>query len=177
MGARANCNRGAFLPKLSRYLTLRFLTLLALFAVCTSSLAKEKENAEVKFTSRTELVLIPTLVTDKSGAHITGLKKEDFTVLENGSARQISTFEEITSAPRLLSRSAHPDEFSNAVTDGGSIRRVTLIVLDLLNTSFTDQAFARKELLTYLSQSVDRREPTGLYILDRSGIHLSLIHI
>jgi VWFA-related protein len=162
----------ALFLRLSRYLTLRFLTLLAAFAICTSSPAKDKENAEVKFTSRTELVLIPTLVTDKSGAHITGLKKEDFTVLENGSARQISTFEEITSAPSLLSRPTHPDEFSNAVTGGGSTRRVTLIVLDLLNTSFSDQAYARKELLTYLSQSVDRREPTGLYILDRSGIHV-----
>jgi len=151
---------------------LRYLTLLAAFAICTSSLAKDKENSEVRFTSRTELVLIPTLVTDKAGAHITGLKKEDFAVLENGSARQISTFEEITSDPTLLSRPTHPDEFSNSVTGGGSTRRVTLIVLDLLNTSFTDQAYARKELLTYLSQSVDRREPTGLYILDRSGIHV-----
>jgi VWFA-related protein len=175
MGARAcsvNCGCKALLSRSSGYLTLRFLILLAAFAICTSSLAKDKENSEVKFTSRTELVLIPTLVTDKSGAHITGLKKEDFTVLENGSARQIATFEEITSAPSLLSRSTHPDEFSNAVTGGGSTRRVTLIVLDLLNTSFADQAYARKELLTYLSQSVDRREPTGLYILDRAGIHV-----
>jgi hypothetical protein len=46
---------------------------------------KEKENnSEVKFTARTELVLIPTLVTDKSGTYISGLKKEDFRVLENG---------------------------------------------------------------------------------------------
>ena len=36
---------------------------------------KEKDNSEVKFTARTELVLIPTLVTDKSGNHIRGLKK------------------------------------------------------------------------------------------------------
>jgi VWFA-related protein len=150
----------------------RYLTLLAAFAICASSFAKDKENAEVKFTSQTELVLIPTIVTDKAGAHISGLKKEDFTVLENGSARQISTFEEITSTPNLLSRPTKPDEFSNAVTGGGSTRRVTLMVLDLLNTGFTDQAFARKELLKYLSESVDRHEPTGLYTLDRTGIHV-----
>lgn len=175
MSARACCvnpGRNVLIPGSSRHRTLHYLTILAALAICTSSVAKDKGNSEVKFTSRTELVLIPTLVTDKSGAHISGLKKEDFTVLENGSAQQISTFEEITSAPTLLSRPAHPDEFSNAVTGSGSTRRVTLIVLDLLNTSFADQAYARKELLTYLSQSVDRREPTGLYILDRSGIHV-----
>jgi VWFA-related protein len=133
---------------------------------------KDKEGAEVKFTSRTELVLIPTLVTDKSGAHVGGLKKEDFTILENGSPRQIATFEEITSDPRWLTRTVKPGEFSNTVAGSGATRRVTLIVLDLLNTSFVDQGYARKELLKYLEQSVDRREPTGLYTLDRSGIHV-----
>jgi len=133
---------------------------------------RDKENGEVKFTSRTELVLIPTLVTDKSGVHVTGLKKEDFTVFENGAERPIATFEEVTSDPHRMSRTLKPDEFSNAVNGGGSTRRVTLIVLDLLNTSFADQAYARKELLKYLEESVDRREPTGLYTLNRSGIHV-----
>jgi VWFA-related protein len=153
-----------------------YLTVFAALAISTLGFAKDKDknedNAEVKFTSHTELVLIPTLVTDKAGTHISGLKKEDFKILENGSERQISTFEEITSDPRRLSRHETPGEFSNAVTGSGTTRRVTLIVLDLLNTTFTDQAFARKELLKYLSQSVDRREPTGLYTLNRSGLHI-----
>jgi hypothetical protein len=51
-------------------------------------------------------VLIPTLVTDKSGNHVSGLKKEDFTVLENGAEQKIATFEEITSdhAPLVASQ-------------------------------------------------------------------------
>ena len=73
---------------------------------------KNKEGPEVKFTSRTELVLIPTLVTDKSGAHVGGLKKEDFAVFENGSPRQIATFEEITSDPHRLTRTVKPDELT-----------------------------------------------------------------
>jgi VWFA-related protein len=162
-------NRGDKLvvPRLRRYIPL-----LTALAICTSGFAKDKENSEVKFTSRTELVLIPTLVTDKAGNHISGLKKDDFKILENGKERQISSFEEITSDPHRFLRRANPDEFSNAVTGSGTTRRVTLIVLDLLNTAFTDQSFARKELLKYLSQSVDRREPTGLYTLDRGGIHI-----
>jgi hypothetical protein len=66
--------------------------------------AKPKDNSDVKFTARAELVLIPTLVTDKSGNHITGLKQEDFTVLENGGEQKIATFEEISSDPQRLSR-------------------------------------------------------------------------
>ena len=134
---------------------------------------KEKENnSEVKFTARTELVLIPTLVTDKSGNHISGLKKEDFTVLENGAEQKIATFEEITSDPHRLSRTNNPNEFSNSLAGETPNRRITLMVLDLINTRFVDQAYARKDLLKYLTQSVDQREPTALYTLTRSGIHV-----
>ena len=134
---------------------------------------KDKENnSEVKFTARAELVLIPTLVTDKSGNHITGLKKEDFTVLENGAEQMIATFEEITSDPQRLSRPKNPNEFANSLASESSNRRITLLVLDLINTPFMDQANARKDLLKYLTQSVDQREPTALYTLTRSGIHV-----
>jgi VWFA-related protein len=136
---------------------------------------KEKDNdSEVKFTARTELVLVPVLVTDKSGAHISGLKKEDFTVLENGAEQKIATFEEITSDPHRYARpkNPNPNEFSNSVAGPASNRRITLMVLDLLNTRFMDQAYARQDLLKYLTQSVDQREPTALYTLTRSGIHV-----
>jgi VWFA-related protein len=133
---------------------------------------KEKESSEIKFTARAELVLIPTIVTDKSGKHVAGLKKEDFIVLENGKEQKVATFEEITSDARRMSRPLNPNEFTNSLTSGPSAPRVTLIVLDLLNTRFADQTYARQDLLKYLTQSVDRREPTALYTLTRSGIHV-----
>jgi VWFA-related protein len=133
---------------------------------------KEKENdSEVRFTARAELVMVPALVTDKSGNHITGLKKEDFTVLENGAEQKIAAFEEITSAAHRVSRPQKPNEFSNSLAGGPSARRITLMVLDLLNTRFMDQAYARQDLLKYLTLSVDQREPTALYTLTRSGLH------
>jgi VWFA-related protein len=137
------------------------------------AIPKEKDDVpDVKFTLRTELVLIPTVVTDKSGKHITGLKKEDFTVLENGAEEKITTFEEVSSTPNRFSRPDVPNEFSNSVAADPSSRRITLIMLDLINTRFADQATAREELLKYLTQSVDVREPTALYTLDRTGIHV-----
>jgi VWFA-related protein len=135
--------------------------------------SKEKENdSEVKFTARAELVLVPVLVTDKSGNHITGLKKEDFTVLESGAEQKIATFEEITSDAHRVSHPQKPNEFSNSIAGGPSARRITIAVLDLLNTRFMDQVYARQDLLKYLTQSVDQSEPTALYTLTRSGIHV-----
>src|SRR5271166_1765111 len=136
---------------------------------------KDKDqSSEIKFTARSELVLIPTLVTDKAGNHILGLKKEDFTVLENGTEQKVATFEEITSDAHRVSlpKNPNPNLFSNSVAGGPSARRITIIVLDFINTRFTDQAYARQDLLKYLTQSVDQREPTALYTLTRSGIHV-----
>ena len=156
-----------------------YVTIIVAFACSAPVFAKPKDkekdkenNSEVKFTSRTALVLVPTLVTDKSGNHIRGLKKEDFTVLENGAEQKIATFEEISSDSHRWSRSRNPNEFSNSLAGEASNRRITLIVLDLINTPFMAQAAARQDLLKYLTQSVDQREPTALYTLTRSGIHV-----
>jgi VWFA-related protein len=156
--------------KLSCYVTM---IAVSVCSISVSAKPKDKENnSEVRFTARTELVLIPAVVTDKSGNHITGLKQEDFTVLENGVAQKVATFEEITSDAHRWSRPTSPNEFSNSITGGPSNRRITLLVLDLINTRFMDQAYARRDLLKYLTQSVDQREPTALYTLTRSGIHV-----
>jgi VWFA-related protein len=157
--------------KLSCCTTAAAAALACSILVLAQSQSKEN-NSDFKFTARTELVLIPTLVTDKSGNHIAGLKQADFTVLENGVEQKISTFEEVTSDPHRLSRPGNPNEFGNALAGGTSAGRVTLIVLDLINTPFLDQASARKELLKYLTESLDQREPTGLYTLTRNGIQV-----
>ncbi|MFZ0796951.1 MAG: VWA domain-containing protein [Terriglobales bacterium] len=135
--------------------------------------AKDKDNSQVKFTARSELVLIPTLVIDRSGNHVGGLNKEDFTIIENGTEQKVATFEEITSAAHRMSRLRNPNEFSNSLAGSGpSNRRITLIVLDFINTPFMAQADARQDLLKYLTQSVDQHEPTALYTLTRSGIQV-----
>jgi len=158
--------------------TSRNLFYLAIAAALACSIyafaaPKDKDDKpDLKFTARSELVLIPTLVTDKSGNHITGLKKEDFTVLENGAEQKIATFEEITSDAHRWIRPRNPNEFGNTLTGGPSARRVTLIVLDFINTPFAAQAYARKDLLKYLTESIDQREPTALYTLTRSGVQV-----
>jgi len=156
--------------KLACYATITAALACSIFVLAKS---KDKEDSsEVKFTARSELVLIPTLVTDKSGNHITGLKKEDFTVLENGAEQKVATFEEITSDAQRMTRPRNPNEFSNSLAGGSTNRRITLIVLDFINTKFADQAYARQDLLKYLTQSVDQHEPTALYTLTRNGIQV-----
>ena len=135
--------------------------------------AKSKEKPEeVNFTSSTELVLVPTVVTGKSGGHITGLTKEDFHIFENGVEQKIVSFDEMTSNTQLRERSASPAEYSNFSSGESQHGRITLIVLDFINTAFGDQVYARGQLMKYLAESSNEREPTALYTLNRSGIHI-----
>jgi len=54
------------------------------------------------FASSTELVLVPTVVSDKSGIHIPGLQKDEFALRQDGKSHPIAVFEEVkTNAARL----------------------------------------------------------------------------
>lgn len=160
--------------RISRKFSCAFATIAALAcSINVSAKPKEKEkDSEGKFIARSEMVLIPTVVTDKSGQHITGLKREDFRVLENGIEQKIATFDEVTSNTHRVSPPANVGEFSNSLAGEPPDLSITMIVLDQLNTPYADQAYARKQMLKYLMQSLDSREPTSLYTLTRSGIHL-----
>ena len=133
-------------------------------------------GAEPKFTARSELVTVPVIVADKSGAHVQNLKKEDFVVTEDGKEQTIAVFEEITRPPEPVHRApVQPEHFSNALAMGSSVPpRLTIIVLDIVNTAFEDQAYARSELLKYLADSVHSHEPTALLTIGRSG--MKVIH-
>src|SRR6185437_13243788 len=49
------------------------------------------------FHAQSELVVVSAVVTDHSGAHVPNLKKEDFSVRENGAEQKIAVLEEIHS--------------------------------------------------------------------------------
>src|SRR5512147_2715406 len=83
-------------------------------ALQTSAKKQERKNEPVlQMTSRTELVLVPAVVTDKSGAHIPHLSKDDFSVLLDGNPRRIATFEEVTASSQIPRRAENKDQFTN----------------------------------------------------------------
>ena len=68
------------------------------------------------FTAQTELVSVSVIVTDKSGVHIHGLKKEDFSILEDGVEQKVSVCDEI-----------RPDHYPHAAVhapDSAAVRRI-----------------------------------------------------
>jgi VWFA-related protein len=125
-----------------------------------------------KLTARTDLVLVPVIVTDKSGKHLSGLPKEAFRIEENGSIRNVSVFEE-TETEKLVAhrKDTTLDGYSNFVPGEERLWRLTAIVLDTINTPWMRQLEAKRQLLDYLLRSASHDEPMALFGLNGSGLH------
>lgn len=125
-----------------------------------------------QFSSRTELVTVPAVVTDSSGAHITSLKKEDFVVLEDGKEQKTSVFEELRSTPSTVRHAtSQPNQFTNRLSAESPPSQLNIVVLDLVNTPEQDQVYARQQLLKFLEQ-LDPRQPTSLLLITRFGLRV-----
>jgi VWFA-related protein len=119
----------------------------------------------------TKLVLIPAVVADAKGNRVTDLKKEEFVVLEDGKRQEIELFDHVTTKAEVMKPAEVPaGVFTNALKRGPN--RVTIFVLDLLNSKMEEQKEARKELFEFLSKSIDVKEPVCLVAVDLQGAWL-----
>jgi VWFA-related protein len=141
--------------------------------LCLRAQAPTQNDAQETptFHAETELVTVPVVVSDHTGKHITGLKQADFTVEENGHRREISSFEEVSPTTEPYKNPARPALlYSNLTQQDEHVRRTTIIVLDLLNTPFAHQAYAKKQLITFLARNVQDSGPTSLHVLTSKGL-------
>lgn len=139
----------------------------------SSSLPSDIPTLATKFKTRAELVTVPVVVTYKNGLHVLGLKKEDFTLLEDGKPQKISNLEEVvkTSGP-AKALAAQPGQFSNLQVEDNRPTQLTIIVLDKLNTPIEDQSFAKQQMLKYLNDSVNTHQLTSLFVITRDGMRV-----
>jgi VWFA-related protein len=127
---------------------LIWLTSGFVLALTPPTAGQNPPSAEATFSARTELVTVPVIVTDKSGSHLQNLKKEDFIILEDGKEQKIASFEEIVkpSSP-VQPVTKQPNQFSNVLVQGAVPMRLTILVLDLINTPFEDRIYAEQQIL------------------------------
>lgn len=131
----------------------------------------------VVFKSQALLVQVPVIVR-ANNAPVTGLKKQDFHLLEDGKEVKIGSVEEVAGSTRPLTLppvtppSSSPREIKNLVFDPSEPRVTTLLLLDTLNTPFLDQAYGRKELIKYLAKNPPNGPVMGLAILSGRGVRV-----
>src|SRR5215831_9746154 len=115
------------------------------------------------FRSTTRLVILDVVATNDKGQAITDLKSGDFTVLENGQPQEIIDFSFHT--PGQITRNATQ---ANIITNAPQFRGqscLNVILLDAINTDFSNNAYAQDMLVKYLGTS-PTIQPTAIYALE-----------
>jgi VWFA-related protein len=117
--------------------------------------------------STTKLVQLNVVVQDKKGNPVTDLKKEDFEIKDGGKVQTISLFSMESNA--LLPTASEPlpaNTFTNKLERrAGTPSSVSVILLDWLNTKFTDRAYAQAQVIKFLQQQIAPEDHIGLYTL------------
>lgn len=114
----------------------------------------------------TRMVLVDVVVTDKQGNPVPGLHAEDFTVEENGKAQKIATFttsEQMQPAPPLP-----PGIYSNRAQYRSPGGPITVMLLDVINTAFSDQAYARRQMLKFVQEQYKPGQRMAIFTLTGS---------
>ena len=101
------------------------------------------------FRSTTRLVQVDVVVTDKAGNPITGLKQDDFAVLQDGKPQPVRAFEAHVLTPEARKTRIIPTLPPNTYTnlpDSIQDQSWTIVLYDQLNTPISDQQVARQQL-------------------------------
>jgi VWFA-related protein len=118
--------------------------------------------------STTRLVQVSVVVHDKKGEPVADLKKEDFTITEKGKPQDIAFFA-VESAGRLPGNPPKlpPNVYSNRLVEKQGVPgSVTVILFDALNTKWSDQAYARQQVIKFLQQ-LQPEDRVAIYLLGR----------
>lgn len=130
----------------------------------TSNPSNAADQPLVVLHAASRLVEVSVIVEDKSGVPIPGLKKEDFTILDEGKPQPIA----FLSSPVRSRTTTHPQDanvFSNHLNLEGQEPGATFVILfDALNTAFLDQGYARQHVLRFL-QSMKPQDRVAIFAL------------
>ncbi len=138
------------------------------FAQSNSSQAGQTPPPVVRATTR--LVMLDVVATDSENRAVTDLKREDFTVTENDEPQTIANFS-FHRAGELSTVSAPANVITNAPQYRGN-SCLNVILLDAINTDFSNHAYAQDMLIKYLDSN-PVIQPTAAYALEGD---LKLLH-
>jgi VWFA-related protein len=149
------------------------LPLLAVIAVLSLQAQQQQAEQTPSIRVTTRAVQISAVVTDGKGKPVPGLTIDDFTLLDKGKPQRLAAVNQETRTaeppPKL-----EPGLFTNywALSPTNITPASTVILIDTLNTSFADQAYARDQVLRFL-EGIQPQDRVALYWL---GTQLRVIH-
>ena len=141
-----------------------FAVVASIFGGCTA-IAQSPSSQIPTLTVTARLVVLDIVVTDKAGNIVPGLAAKDFTIYEDKTPQTIRSFE--GPQQHVLPPGVSIDSTADLAKAPNT--PVSVLVLDELNTRYTDMSFARQALEKYLkAQPAVLTQPTTLLVVNNT---------
>ena len=131
------------------------------------------------FKSRTDLVLVPVVVHDKQGKHVSGLSAADFTLQDDGAKQNLASVEEVASdsspaapPPELAADVKRGVLFTNQVARSSQPKTILIFAVDLLNAPFVDTEMGRRAMLSFVASHMSPNVTMGLVTIEPGQVRL-----
>ena len=131
------------------------------FLLAASLLAQQQPPADPVFRTSSNLVLVTVFARDKQGNPLAGLKKEDFTLLENGKPQSISVFDfqntDAATAVPPAQELANRPEPAAAIPQGSQRlrdRRLLVLYFDWSSLPAADQVRAKEAAERFIREQM-----------------------
>lgn len=158
-------------------MTLRRAVLIGLTILAASAagaLQKESQSSTnasepPKLTVGSNLVIVPVIVTDKRGNHITGLTADDFEIKEEGKAQKIVRIDELTAEASEVKRPASESHSFTNMLEADHPKKLEIVALDQINTPFASARDGDRMLVDFLARNVDKNTLLALVAMEPNG--------
>lgn len=138
---------------------------LALAVAATSLWAQQPSVPSPTIRVSTHMVLVDVVVTDKQGKAVNGLHPEDFVVEENGKVQKIATLTTPAENASVAAPQLPAGIYSNRPEYRSPGGPITVMLLDALNTPFTNQGYARRQMLAFVQQQFKPTDRMAVFAL------------
>jgi VWFA-related protein len=128
------------------------------FALAIAAVGQDAKQEPTSPTLKADVreVLVPVVVTDKSGHYVADLGRDDFSVFEDGVPQKIVAFSRSSVSASVAQAADGPSRRAPAVSPRGTVndspKRTYLICLDNLHSAFEDFARVRKALAKFFAE-------------------------
>lgn len=139
-------------------------------------LATQEVPSTFKVQVQRNMVLVRTIVRDANGRPVSGLKKEDFRLFDNGKPQEIDQFavESSASAAAVSARASEKEPEGEAGSERPATdsipRKYQALYFDDVQMSFQDIAYARDAADRYLAASLTPAGRVGVFTSSGQGV-------
>jgi VWFA-related protein len=153
------------------WIALSFFLFPSSSAVAQSVAPPSNQTAPAStFTTSTDLVLVPVVVR-QGKQHVSSLTKDDFVILEDKVPQRIA-FVKPTTTGTAYQKVGGGNVFTNQAQGSAEPPRLTILVVDNMNTLFVDQSWVVQQVPKFLADRASQHEPTAILGFTPKGIRV-----